>query len=190
MTIYEGQITGFVSPFLESYRMQMIKKYVTGGKILDFGCGRGKLVELLSFDEYIGVDIDPDNIHAAEARYIQKKSVFFVTNKDFSQTETKFDYIILSAVIEHFEDPRKKLKELAELLNDHGKIVITTPTRLGNKILSLGSKFRIFSREAFEEHKYIFSASDFVELAKLLNCDLLICRTFEFGMNRFVVLSK
>ena len=190
MTMYKGQITGFVSPFLESYRMNVIKKYVTGGKILDFGCGTGKFVELLSFDQYIGVDINFDNIHAAKAHYSKEKNVVFVSNEEFSQIETKFDCIILSAVIEHFDNPHQNLKDLAVRLNDHGKIIITTPTGLGNKILSLGSKIKVFSKEAFEEHNYIFSKKDFVELSKILNLDLKVYRSFEFGLNQLIVLSK
>jgi 2-polyprenyl-3-methyl-5-hydroxy-6-metoxy-1,4-benzoquinol methylase len=170
--------------------MNIIKKYVTGGKILDFGCGTGKLVELLSFDQYLGVDIDFDSINTAKAHYSQAKNVVFISNKDFSQIEKKFDFIILSAVIEHFDNPHQNLKELSNRLNDQGKMIITTPTGWGNKILSLGSKLKIFSKKGFEEHNYIFSKTDFVKLAKFLNLNLRVYRTFEFGLNQLVVLSK
>jgi 2-polyprenyl-3-methyl-5-hydroxy-6-metoxy-1,4-benzoquinol methylase len=190
MTTYKGQITGLASPFLESRRMNIIKKYVTGGNILDFGCGTGKLAGLLSFDEYMGVDIDLDSINAAKAHYSKKENIVFISIEEYSQIERKFDFIILSAVIEHFDNPHQNLKELSNRLNAQGKMIITTPTGWGNKILSLGSKLKIFSKKGFEEHNYIFSKTDFVELANFLNLNLREYRTFEYGLNQLVILSK
>jgi 2-polyprenyl-3-methyl-5-hydroxy-6-metoxy-1,4-benzoquinol methylase len=190
MTSYKGQITGLASPFLESFRMNAIREHVAGGKILDFGCGTGKFSGILHYDQYVGVDIDPDCITMARSDHATKRNVIFISNNEFSHIDTRFDYIILSAVIEHFEDPKENMIQLSEKLDRKGKIIITTPTRLGNKILSFGSKFRIFSREGFEEHKYIFTKDDFLSLAIFLNLDLSVYRTFEFGLNQLVILSR
>jgi 2-polyprenyl-3-methyl-5-hydroxy-6-metoxy-1,4-benzoquinol methylase len=190
MTEFKGQITGLASPFLESWRMNIIKKYVTGGKILDFGCGRGRFVEILPFENYLGVDIDSRNIDIAKVQYSRKKNIAFLTNEEFFQVDQKFDFIILSAVVEHFDDPKKRLEELTNRLNVRGRIIITTPTEFGNKILLIGSKIKIFSKEAFEEHNQIFSKTDFIELSELLNLNLIEYFTFEFGMNQLAVLSR
>jgi len=47
-----------LSPLLEKWRMSKIGKYATSDKILDFGCGYGKLATMLPEKEYVGIDID------------------------------------------------------------------------------------------------------------------------------------
>jgi len=190
MTTNKGQISGLASPFLERHRMNMIKKYASGGTVLDFGCGTGTLAGVINYDKYIGVDIDLENIHAARERYPNIQNIFFFTTGEFEHYQGKFDCIVLSAVIEHFDNPQQECKNLAKLLNENGIIIVTTPSRIGNIILILGSRFGIFSREAIKEHKFIFSITDFIQLANFLNLTIRIYHTFECGMNQIVVFSK
>lgn len=187
---HKGQISGLASPFLERYRMNMIKKYASGGTVLDFGCGTGRLAGVINYDKYIGVDIDPENIHAARERYLNKQNIFFFTNKEFEYYQGRFDFVILSAVIEHFDNPQQECKNLVNLLNEHGRMIVTTPSGIGNNILTLGSRFGIFSKDAIKEHKFIFSRTDFIQLAIFLNLRIKIYQTFECGMNQLVVFSK
>ena len=46
--------------------MRKIRKYATGDKILDFGCGYGKLATMLPEKEYVGIDIDKKVIESAK----------------------------------------------------------------------------------------------------------------------------
>ena len=184
-----GQLTGIVSPLLTSIRMKKIFKIVKGGDILDYGCDYGKLLEKLSFETYTGVDLDPTVIAYAKERNYGLKNVNFYTIEEFESIQVQYDYIILLAVIEHFKDPITILKILKNRLKYQGKIVITTPTHLGNNFLTYGSKVGIVSRSAFEEHNRIFSKNDFIDIAKILELNLIEYSTFECGMNQLVVLS-
>jgi len=182
-----GQITGFASPFLESKRMKKITSIVKGGDILDYGCGNGKLSEMLQYNSYTGVDLDYAIVCQAKIRYSGLKNVNFYTNEEFNFNLELYDYIILSAVIEHIEDPTKILIILKNRLRNRGKIVITTPTHVGNKLLEYGSKLGIFSSSAFKEHNHIFSRKDFIIFSKKLNLTLDIYETFECGFNQLTV---
>lgn len=184
-----GQITGFASPFLETIRMKKITKMVKGGDILDYGCGYGTFCEVLPFKTYTGVDSDNSVISDAKERYSGLKNVNFYSIDEFGLLLEQYDFIILSAVLEHFKDPMLILKILKDRLRYHGKIIITTPTHFGNCILNFGSKVGIFSRRAFEEHNRILSKKDFDEIAKNLDLDVNKYSTFEWGLNQLVVLS-
>lgn len=184
-----GQMTGLLSPFLESRRMKKITRIVTGGTVLDYGCGAGNIIPALSYTRYTGTDLDRTVLSKTKKKYADEKNVYFFTVEDFEELDEKYDFIILSAVIEHLEDPIKTMHELGMLLKDHGIIVITTPTPLGNNFLKFGSRLGIFSRSAFEEHHRIFTRNDFIILAEKLNLKIIKYDTFEIGMNQLVVLS-
>jgi 2-polyprenyl-3-methyl-5-hydroxy-6-metoxy-1,4-benzoquinol methylase len=189
MTTYKGQITGFLSPFLENKRMKVITSFVTGGTILDYGCGNGKIIPSLTYTRYTGTDLDQNVVSEAKKNYSPGKNVFFYTIEEFENLQEKYDFIILSAVIEHFKDPLQTMTGLTRRLQNQGKIIITTPTPRGNTLLKFGSMLGIFSRCAFEDHNQIFSKTDFIALAEKLNLRIIKYDTFEIGMNQLVVLS-
>jgi SAM-dependent methyltransferase len=184
-----GQITGFASPFLESIRIKKITSVVKGGDILDYGCGYGKFCEVISFKTYTGVDVDSSIISDAKERYSDIKNVTFYSIDEFGTRLEQYDFIILSAVLEHVKDPLLLLKLLKDHLRGSGKIVITTPTHFGNSLLDVGSKAGIFSRQAFEEHNQILSKKNFEEIAEILDFKGCKYSTFECGMNQMVVFS-
>ena len=88
------------------------------------------------------------------------------------------------------KNPLELLSTLKGFLAKEERIVITTPTPFANKILAIGSKFRIFSREAFEEHKVMLKRDDFVRMAEKVELMLEHYERFELGLNQLVVYKK
>jgi len=163
----KGQISGILSPLLEKIRLSKVLKWVKGERILDYGCGYGRLAEFLAEKEYVGIDINEEIIRQVRKIYAKKENVKFYTLEEFKNVrEMRFDTVVLAAVIEHIENPLELLSTLRRVLAKEGRIIITTPTPFANKILAIGSKFRIFSREAFEEHKVLLKRDDFVRIAE------------------------
>lgn len=183
----KGQITGVLSPVLENYRIQQIIHEVSGKRILDYGCGQGKMAENLSFTRYVGVDLNKEVIVSAKKNHRNQINAFFYDTDEFSNNLEKFDTIILSAVIEHFDNPKSYLIDLRRRLEKGGEIIITTPSSVGNRILHFGSLFRLFSKEALDEHNVIFSKKDFYTLVPILEMSIIKYKTFEFGLNQLVV---
>lgn len=181
-----GQITGVLSPLLEKGKMNKIKKYLAGYKILDFGCGYGKLA-MLPEKEYVGILIDKEIIESAKEINAKRKKVKFYSLDEFENKNCMVDTIILAAVVEHLEDPVQTLMKLKEHLQNGGLMIITTPTLKAIKILAIGSKFKLFSKEALEEHKDLLSKSDFLGISKEIGLKLEHYETFEFGLNQLVV---
>jgi len=112
--------------------LAFIKKYVKESeKVLDFGCGNGRLLEL--FDnksiEYKGVDISEKLIESARQKYGDRKNVKFI--KILPSTKFKnnqFNAIYSIAVFHHI--PSEKLRsetaeELFKITNKNGYIIIT-----------------------------------------------------------------
>jgi ubiquinone/menaquinone biosynthesis C-methylase UbiE len=97
---------------------------IRGGRILDIGCGEGKLSLFLSknFEEYFGIDSDPESIKSAKTKY---------PNQNFSVTDANklpfsndyFDYSIFSKSLHHL-DPKEALQEAARVTKVGGKIII------------------------------------------------------------------
>ena len=182
-----GQITGVLSPLLEKWRMNRIKKYLAGYKILDFGCGYGKMASVLIEEEYTGIDRDKEIIEFAKVNNAERRNAKFYSLDEFENKNYTFDTVVLSAVIEHLDYPVQTLMELKKHLNDGGRVIITTPSQKANEILTIGSKFKLFSKEALEEHKDLLSKSDFLGISKEIGLKLEHYETFEFGLNQLVV---
>ncbi len=186
----KGQITGLLSPFLEERRLQKVLPHIHGERVLDYGCGYGKLASILNGKEYLGVDINEDVLLTARLRYQNNARVSFHSPSSLNDSDRIFDTIILSAVLEHLDDPIGQLKFFRERLSTDGRIIITTPTEFANTILSAGSHLRLFSKEAVEEHDRLYNKQDFVRFSNETGLKLVHYERFEFGLNQVVVYTK
>jgi SAM-dependent methyltransferase len=102
----------------------------TGDRILDVGCGNGRLLEILKEKqiEYLGVDLSLELINIAKARFPNDKFLLGDILELGKLPEKDFNYIFCVALFHHLpgKDLRiKALKQLANKLEDNGKIIIT-----------------------------------------------------------------
>lgn len=179
---------GLVSPLLQKIRFMEIRKNIRGNSLLDAGCGDRTLVKILDTKTfYLGVDVYPPPkslSHKRKIKYLQLdlEKKFYLGRK--------FDTLVLSAVIEHLNDPSVILKNLARHMKKNGVMIITTPTKFGIKLHRLLSYFGITSREAAHEHTEGVDKESFIEFQKELGLSLLMYKNFLFGLNQLVVYKK
>ena len=77
---------------------------------------------------YVLADISQSSIDVSK-KIIQNSDVDYVLTDIFEyDAEKKFSFITMGEVLEHVEDPVALLKKLHSLLDDNGKLFITTPT--------------------------------------------------------------
>ena len=187
----KGQITGLFSPWLEEWRMKKVIHYIAGQRVLDYGCGYGTLASRVGSREYVGVDRNEDVLAAARTRYRDSPNVSFSSPDEFFASDKGlFDTIVLAAVLEHLEDPEAELVALKQRLAEHGKIVITTPSRGADRLLGFGSRFHLFSAEAHEEHVHFFDKSAFYRTGVKIGLKMEVFRTFQCGLNQLVVYTN
>jgi len=94
--------------------------------LLDVGCWSGDtILNLKDRCNVWGMDIDKEKIDKIDSEIKEKIKLGDVTvNIPFKE---KFDYILLSEVIEHVSDDEKALKNISNSLKKGGKLILTTP---------------------------------------------------------------
>lgn len=111
--------------------------------LLDFGCGSGDMLKNLS-SQFTVFGLEPD-VGAREKA--SKYGTIWESSRAALDSGRKFDIITLFHVVEHFYDPIQELRDIVELLNPGGIVVIETP----NARDALLTKFE---NEAFQNFTY------------------------------------
>ncbi|MCR4327257.1 MAG: class I SAM-dependent methyltransferase [Nanoarchaeota archaeon] len=140
---------------------------VKSKKILELGCGKGVLSEMLRKEnEVTSVDIEKN----------YQNVLIRDLNKDF-KLDKKFDLIVALELIEHLENPRHFFGECLAYLKTGGKMILSTP-------ITDGFKQRIYfllkrNIYGFREKDYKHSGHitplmeyDFIRLAKEFNLNI------------------
>lgn len=103
------------------------------GTHLDVGCGPGTFIGNITSEKSIrslGIDIAPSQVEFANKHYSSRDKVFEVRDLLALQPcNSKYDVITFIEVLEHLPGDQavRMLKHAKKLLNQGGKIVITTP---------------------------------------------------------------
>lgn len=135
------RLTGFFDTFLKVFMNEdkikrdfieivQIKDY---DKILDFGCGTGTLLQILSTrhpnNKFIGVDIDKNVLELAKKKLMQNNTEIVLDIYDglrMPYEDNYFDKILSSLVIHHISTENKPLifREIQRTLKPGGEIFI------------------------------------------------------------------
>ncbi|MEM2916596.1 MAG: class I SAM-dependent methyltransferase [Candidatus Woesearchaeota archaeon] len=101
-------------------------KIISGGKILDVGCGNGSFLYKMraaGMDAY-GVELSAEGAKEAQRLGLDVKCGTLEQQKYPSKY---FDVITLNHVLEHVADPVKTLQELGRILKQNGTLIIAVP---------------------------------------------------------------
>jgi SAM-dependent methyltransferase len=136
-----------------------------GGTLVDVGCGAGRLRAFLDgkFSSYIGVDLVHYAHLPAETLFVQADLSAGVVPL---RSDTA-DLVVSIETIEHLENPRSFMRELARIARPGGTIAVSTPNQL-----SLLSKLGLLLKNefpAFQEAPGLYPA----HLTALLDVDLV-----------------
>ncbi|WP_195163479.1 class I SAM-dependent methyltransferase [Mesorhizobium sp. NBSH29] len=172
-----------LSPFLRNARLRAARKWLNG-KVLDIGCGSGRIASFVSADNYVGYDRDVAVIFEAKQAF---PSHLFTSSMP---SDSSFDTIVALALVEHLPDPAGELVRWHERLKAGGRIVLTTPHKAFRKVHDLGAKAGIFSRDAADEHEVMFDRSSLIKLAKDCGFEDVTYQRFLFGANQLLVAKK
>ena len=136
----------------------MVRSHVTArSRILDLGCGRGGVVELLWRDVELAAGLDPDSPSLSEHR-AQGMPVVRGVGERMPFVDESFDLIVCLWVLEHLKDPVEAFREVRRVLRPRGHFVFVTPNmrnplmvanRIGKALPSLQRRLvpRFYGRE-------------------------------------------
>lgn len=120
---------GIKNPITE----EVLSSVSDGLKIVDIGCGTGKILQKLD-NKYLncsltGLDISSDMISVAQNRTFTGRNNITLVNNDFMKYDFKdyYDVIVFSYVLHHMDDPIEALKKARDMLTDRGKILFSVP---------------------------------------------------------------
>jgi 2-polyprenyl-3-methyl-5-hydroxy-6-metoxy-1,4-benzoquinol methylase len=99
-------------------------------KVLDIGCGNGKLdfeiVKVSKSVKITGIDLSQENINFANLNH-NHKNITYIFGDAFSDIpDQKFDTVILSNVLEHFKNRVQFLKKIIKI-HQPKKLLIRVP---------------------------------------------------------------
>jgi len=137
-------------PFYNEIFNYCKKNSIFDGKKLigDAGCGTGELLGLLCQknigEKWIGYDFSHSAISFAQKTHMDCR--FFQDDLYDIKNREKFDLLFCTEVLEHLLYPDKVLKNIYDLLNDNGILLVTVPN---GRIDNFQGHINFWSKESF-----------------------------------------
>jgi SAM-dependent methyltransferase len=110
-----------------------------GANVLELGCGNGELLAALNPNMGVGVDFSPEMVALASNRY--PKLSFIQANAEEFSSDNKFDFVILSDILNEAWDVQELFENVKKLLNQDGRLLINVHSRLWELPLTIAVKF-------------------------------------------------
>ena len=158
-TSYTGQEPALRATF-KRLLANLARRGLTGGDLLEIGCGYGYLLDEARsfFDRRVGTDFSPE---AADIARTTGADVF-IGGIEQIPPKRKFDCVVATQVIEHVYEPLSFVKGLAGHTKPGGYIVVATPDIGGVLRRVMGRRWPSFK---VPEHVLYF---DFRRLSALM----------------------
>ncbi len=155
-------VLALLSQLRIQYDKYAISSVAPEGKILEVGCGIGKIIRPLKEmgAEVVGVEPGPSLVEQAKKAGLEVYCNLF---EDFSWEGEKFDQILFSFTLEHIENPKEALEKARSLLKPDGKLYILCPNFNSIERFLFGNNWFCWH---LPYHKYYFSQDS---LGQLLN---------------------
>jgi 2-polyprenyl-3-methyl-5-hydroxy-6-metoxy-1,4-benzoquinol methylase len=110
-----------------AFIIKKVCEHYKAGRVLDIGCGNGRITKMLGKlgIDLLGIDIDAQEIQKAVDSN-EYANVQFAC-RSVQEMKEKDSGIILTEVLEHIEDPGNFLKAIALICENEGFLIVTIP---------------------------------------------------------------
>ena len=105
-------------------------------KVFEVGCGTGDLLNHLQPKRGYGFDISREMVLISSSKFLNSKYLTFSTE----WPKEKFDYIFMSDVIEHLENPKDTFKKISILMNKDTIFICTMANPVWEPVLMVAEK--------------------------------------------------
>jgi len=172
------------------------KKFTLQGKVIDFGCGSGHLIEKLIKEKMLsaGFDLSEDSLHTVEEKF--KTNPYFLGTFQSKSFPTKikdssFDVVFFIETIEHLlpEETDLILKDLNRIIKKNGHVVLTTRNEenLEERKVICPDCGAIYHRK---QHISSFDASSLSNLLKQAGFSTVFCQPVLLTYTRITWLRR
>lgn len=168
-------------------------------RVLDLGCGRGGVMELLADSVALPVGVDPDLISLIESRASTVRRAAALADA-LPFPDGSFDVVLCSWVIEHLACPQATFQEVARVLRTGGHFVFLTPNALNyvvliNRLIPAQIQRhlvpRVYARAEADTFPVVYRANTRRKLDALLRQAGLRCEEFHLiGDPSYLALHK
>lgn len=179
--------------FLRYLRARMIFKLIPKNKtVCDIGCGRNAYFFKKYFsDMKYGFGFDRD-INPCEDQKIKLQKID-LEEEELPLKAELIDVVVMSAVLEHLDNPIHILREIYRVLKNGGILVLTTPSPKAKAVLEfLAFEMKIISQKDILEHKAHFNPSQIKDLLLSVGFrgNSVKIKYFECGFNILATAEK
>ncbi len=131
----------FLFIFKRWQRVQMVPRFVPGGKLLDIGCSHGAYLMRM---RTLGWEVVGQELHQKSAAYAQSLGIPVTVSRieDTAFPPGSFDVITMGMVLEHIYDPFSVLRQITGWLKPGGTVIFAIPY------------FKGFEFKFFKEYAY------------------------------------
>ncbi|MBA2605615.1 MAG: class I SAM-dependent methyltransferase [Acidobacteriota bacterium] len=159
-TSYADQERALSATFKRLMR-NLHKRKLTGGSLLEVGCGYGYLLEEAKeyFSRRVGTDFSPEGVRLASA----KADEVYEGGIEQIPATAKFDCVIATHVIEHVYQPLEFVKQLISHTKPSGTVILAAPDMGGMLRKVMGHRWASFK---IPEHVLYFDAATLSELMR------------------------
>jgi len=135
--------TGYSSPLCKAEDraiMQVIRPFITGGSMLDIGCGTGIALDYLDPKDYLGLDVSPGMISKARSKYPDRNFVvgdMLEVVKNF-ESDSYENIVSLYGPLSYSLEPKALVKEFHRILKPGGIMMVMPYTKRVERNLFVG----------------------------------------------------
>jgi 2-polyprenyl-3-methyl-5-hydroxy-6-metoxy-1,4-benzoquinol methylase len=154
---------------------------VPGARVLDLGCGRGVILGPLA-DR--GFEVHGVEISAEAARGADPRAEIRIASplRDAGYEAAFFDEVVIWHVLEHVDDPRGMLEEVARILRPGGRLIVAVPNFSSAQARWTGAAW--FHLD-LPRHLYHFPLAALEELLKSAGFAIASVHHFSLRQNPF-----
>jgi 2-polyprenyl-3-methyl-5-hydroxy-6-metoxy-1,4-benzoquinol methylase len=116
------------SEHYEHPRAKWLVEQVQGGSLLEIGCGNGGMTRLLAprVSQLLAIDVSAPSLREVEGWGMENVTTVRALVEDFRPSQ-RFDWIVMSEVLEHLRRPAQVLAQCLGWLTSGGSLILTTP---------------------------------------------------------------
>ena len=148
----------------------IVRGYVSrAANVLDLGCGRGGVTEVIWQDVRLAAGVDPD-LASLEEHRAAGMPVVRAVGENLPFAADSFDLVVAVWVLEHLVDPLTAFIEVRRVLRPHGHFVFLTPNlrnplmainRIGKALPALQRRLvpRVYGRDEADTFPVLYRAN-------------------------------